>query len=178
MDEKNESLQDNQQIYNSVDVKKKRITAGIINKFILPWTRETNHCRDTQQICNSVEDKNESLQGYSTNLHFCGREIRINVAKLNIFLTFYGGWPPYCPHFEPSTSNLYVSTLFISNTFKYQLPIYARRLTDGLSSSRLPAQIIYAFVTSLKCTNLFLCVPSNSTEFQNLHLAIIMSNID
>ena len=50
VEEKNESLQDNQQIYTSVDVKKK------------------NHCRDNQQIYTSVDGINESLQGYSTNL--------------------------------------------------------------------------------------------------------------
>ena len=38
VEEKNESLQDNQQIYNSVDVKKKK-----------------NHCRDNQQIYTSVD---------------------------------------------------------------------------------------------------------------------------
>jgi hypothetical protein len=67
MDEKNGSLQG-----YSTNLKfsgrEKRITAGILNKFVIQWTRKTNHCRDTQQISNSVEEKKESLQGYSTNL--------------------------------------------------------------------------------------------------------------
>jgi hypothetical protein len=30
--------------------REKRISAGLLNKFITSWTRKTNHCRDTQQI--------------------------------------------------------------------------------------------------------------------------------
>jgi hypothetical protein len=65
VDQKNESLQG-----YSTNLKfrrrEKRITAGMLNTFKIPWTRKTNHCRITQQIYNSVEEKNELMQGNST----------------------------------------------------------------------------------------------------------------
>ena len=51
-----------------------RINSGILNKFIVPRKRRTNHCRVTQQIYNSVDEKNETLLGYSTKLKFRGQE--------------------------------------------------------------------------------------------------------
>jgi len=50
--------------------------------------KKNESCRDTQQIYNSVDKKNESLQGYSTIFSLSGREKRINARKLNNFLTF------------------------------------------------------------------------------------------
>jgi hypothetical protein len=61
-------------------------------------------------------------------------------------------------------------------TFKYHFIIFTRLLTDGLSTLRFLAEIVYAFLASLKCSNLFLYVPSNITEFLNLLLTVVMSN--
>ena len=66
-----------------------RINSGIFNKFIVPWKRRTNHCRGTKQIYALVDEKNGSLQGYSTNLKFSGREKWITAVLLNKFITLW-----------------------------------------------------------------------------------------
>jgi hypothetical protein len=86
VNEKHESLQG-----YSTNLKfsrrEKQITAGILNKFKIQWTRKTNHCRTSQPIYNSVNEKNESLQGYSTNLKFSTREKQTTAGLLNKVIT-------------------------------------------------------------------------------------------